>query len=86
LATTTLSRALADCLECLRDGETLEACLDRHPDYRESLRPLLQLARALERHQTEAAPSPEFVVNLKAKLRQEPSIDRKGGDKDRETS
>jgi hypothetical protein len=83
LATSTLSHALADCLESIREGESLEACLDKHPAHRENLRPLLQLARALERHQADPAPSPRFVIKLKSKLSQEPIKNRKGGDTDR---
>jgi hypothetical protein len=68
LATTTLSRALADCMECLREGESVEACLRRYPQQREKLRPLLELAQALRDHQPEVAPSPYFLTDLKSKL------------------
>ena len=68
LATTTLSHALADCMEFLREGESLEACLQRYPEYRERLRPLLEIAQALEDRQPEVAPSPYFLIELKSKL------------------
>ena len=68
LPTTTLSRALADYMEYLREGEPLEACLERYPEYRERLRPLLEIAQALEGGQPEVAPSPYFLIELKSKL------------------
>lgn len=68
MATTTLSRALADCMECLREGESVEACLKRYPEQREELRPLLKIAQALRDHQPEVAPSPYFLTDLKSKL------------------
>jgi hypothetical protein len=71
LATTTLSRALADCMEFLREGESMEACLERYPEYRERLRPLLEIAEALQGEQPEVAPSPHFLIELKSKLTRE---------------
>ena len=71
LATTTLSHALADCMEFLREGESLEACLQRYPKYRERLRPLLEIAQALEDRQSQVAPSPYFLNELKLKLTRE---------------
>lgn len=71
MATTTLSRALADCMEFLREGESLEACLQRYPEYRERLRPLLEVARALEARQPDPKPSLYFLVELKSKLTRE---------------
>ncbi len=68
LATTTLSHALADCMEFLREGKSLKACLQRYPEYRERLRPLLEIAQALEGRQPEVAPSPYFLTELKSKL------------------
>ena len=71
MATTTLSGALADCMEFLREGEPMEACLQRYPEYRERLRPLLEIAQALGDRQPEVAPSPYFLVELKSKLARE---------------
>ena len=68
LPTTTLSRALADYMEYLREGESMEACLERYPEYRERLWPLLEIAQALEGGQPEVAPSPYFFIELKSKL------------------
>jgi hypothetical protein len=58
-------------MEFLREGESLEACLQRYPEYRERLRPLLEIAQALEDRQPEMAPSPYFLNELKSKLARE---------------
>ena len=81
LATITLSHALADCLDALREGESLNACLNRYPEHRERLRPLLEVAETLHReeYQAEATPSPDFVGDLKSILTEEMSKNRKGG-------
>ncbi len=81
MAPITLSRALADCLDALREGESLKACLNRYPEHRERLRPLLEVAQTLHREerQEEATPSPHFVVKLKSILTEEMSNSRKGG-------
>ena len=81
MATITLSHALADCLDALREGESLKACLNRYPEHRERLRPLLEIAQTLHRqeYQEEAAPSPDFVVDLRSILTEEMSKNRKGG-------
>ncbi len=81
MANITLSHALADCLDALREGESLKACLDRYPEHRERLRPLLEVAQTLHReeYQEEARPSPDFVVDLKSILTEEMSKSRKGG-------
>ncbi len=81
MATITLSHALADCLDALREGESLKACLDRYPEHRERLRPLLEVAETVyrEEYQEEAAPSPYFVVDLKSILAEQMSKSRKGG-------
>ncbi len=81
MATITLSHALADCLDAMQDGESLNACLDRYPEHRERLRPLLEVAQTLHReeYREDAAPSPDFVVDLKSILTEEMSKNRKGG-------
>lgn len=81
MATITLSHALADCLDAMREGESLKACLNRYPEHREDLRPLLEVAQTLhrEKYQEEAAPSPDFVVSLRSILTEEMSKNRKGG-------
>ncbi len=81
MATITLSHALADCLDSIREGESLKACLNRYPEHRERLRPLLEVAQTLHREecQEEATPSPDFVVDLKSILTEEMSKSRKGG-------
>jgi len=58
-------------MELLREGEPLQACLERHPEHRERLRPLLEIAQALQGQQPEVAPSPHFLTELKSKLTRE---------------
>jgi len=65
-------------MELLREGESLEACLERYPEYRERLRPLLEIAQTLEGRQPEVAPSPYFLVELKSMLTREKNT--KGGE------
>ncbi len=81
MVTITLSHALADCLDAIREGESLKACLDRYPEHRERLRPLLEVAQTLHReeYQEEATPSPDFIGDLKSILTEEMSKNRKGG-------
>ncbi len=68
MAISSLSHALADCLEFLQEGESLEACLERYPEHRERLRPLLEVAQTLQVEQPEVAPSRHFLNELKSKL------------------
>ena len=81
LATITLSHALADCLDAIQEGESLKACLNRYPEHRERLRPLLEVAQTLyrEEYQEEATTSPYFVVDLKSILTEQMNKSRKGG-------
>jgi hypothetical protein len=58
-------------MEFLREGETLQACLERYPEYRERLRPLLEIAQTLQGQQPEVAPSLNFLTQLKSKLTRE---------------
>ncbi len=66
----TLSRALAECLEAIQeDVGSLEECLKRFPQHREELRPLLEVALALQTARKEKKrPSPMFVLGLKERL------------------
>ena len=80
MASTTLSHALVKCLEALEDGETLEHCVDKYPQYRESLRPLLKVALALRAAQPTGQPSPYFVIRLKEQLTRNQSRTAKGGE------
>ncbi len=80
MATITLSHALADCLDAMQEGESLEACLDRYPEHRERLGPLLEVAQTLHQEEyREATPSPDFVADLKSILTKQMSKNRKGG-------
>jgi len=58
-------------MELLREGESLEVCLERYPEHRERLRPLLEIAQALQGWQPDIAPSLYFLVELKSKLTRE---------------
>ena len=79
MATITLSHALADCLEFMRQGERLEECLDRYPQYRDRLRPLLEVAQALESCGPDPKPSAHFLANLEMTiLTTEPRSDPEG--------
>ncbi len=61
----------------------MEACLEKYPEHRETLAPLLAIAQSLQDHQAPAAPSPYFLVELKSKLTRESSKTRKGGEADK---
>ena len=78
LAPVSLSRALADCVEAIEGGEQLERCLERHPQYREHLRPLLEVAQTLRGNRPEAQPSPYFIIDLKERLTRTPGERPKG--------
>ena len=52
--------ALADCLEAMRGGVEMEACLAMFPEYRAELRPLLHIANLLKPLPPEIVPSPVF--------------------------
>ncbi len=58
----------------------MEACLDRYPEHREPLRPLLEVARVLMAHREAALPSPRFLIDLQSKLTKEASNYKKGGE------
>ena len=81
MATITLSHALADCLDSIQEGESLKACLNRYPEHREQLGPLLEIAQTLHReeYREKATPPPGFVVDLKSILAEEMSKNWKGG-------
>ncbi len=64
-----LTHALADCLDAVRDGEPLEASLNRYPPrLHDSLKPLLEVAQALSAAPARVQPSPSFVTQLRSKL------------------
>jgi hypothetical protein len=64
-------------MEFLREGESLETCLERFPEHRERLRPLLEIAQTLQSEQPEVAPSPHFLTELKSKLTGEQQYERR---------
>ena len=78
--TTTLSRALAECLDALAQGDqSLESCLERYPRYREELRSLLQVALALREARKAKQPPPTFIDDLKQRLIEARRKDLKDG-------
>ena len=62
-----LSLVLADCLDALDRGDTLEACLARHPQQRTELAELLMAAQHLHAAPN-ATPSPQFQRVARARL------------------
>jgi hypothetical protein len=67
--------ALADCLEAMRQGEDMEACLAMYPQYRAELRPLLQIASLLRPLPPEIAPSLLFKERTRVQILERPSQD-----------
>ena len=67
--------ALADCLEAMRQGEDMEACLAMYVQYRAQLRPLLQIASLLRPLPPEIAPSLMFKERTRVEILQRPSAD-----------
>ena len=66
----TLSCALAESLEAIQeDGRSMDESLMRFPQHREELRPLLEVALALQAARMEnKRPSPMYVLGLKERL------------------
>ena len=63
-------RALAECLEALRQGETeVQACLERYPAHRAELEALLEVARLIPSLPLSVAPSPPFRERTRRWLR-----------------
>ncbi|MFC2041161.1 FecR domain-containing protein, partial [Chloroflexota bacterium] len=73
---TDLANILDDCIEQIRNGQTIEACLAKYPDVREELEPLLDLSCSIRSLPT-IVPSNEFIrvskARLMARIAQEPS-------------
>ena len=68
---TTLSNiveALADCLEEIRRGGDLEACLQRYPQYRAELKAVLELAMLIKPLPQDVVPSRAFREATKARI------------------
>ena len=63
-------RALAECLEALRQGEAdVQACLERYPAHRAELEALLEVARLIPSLPISIAPSPPFREQTRRWLR-----------------
>jgi len=63
-----LELALDESLARLREGETLESCLQRYPQYREQLEPLLKVASGLSRMVAAQAPAEEAVARARTRF------------------
>jgi len=64
-----LEEALENCITLLeKREESMKSCLDRYPDLRESLEPLLRTALAIEEVLPEVSPSATFKKSLGVKL------------------
>lgn len=64
--------ALADCLEAMREGEELAACLEMYSQYRAELEPLLEIASLIRPLAPEVAPSPAFREQTRERLHKGP--------------
>lgn len=58
---------LDGCLERIKKGETIEACLSRYPEVRQQLEPMLRAALSLS-SLPRVQPSPEFVTSSSSRL------------------
>ncbi len=71
---TELNKILDDCIAQVRNGETIEAALDKYPNMREQIEPLLRTALSISSI-PKVKPSPEFVrmsaVRLMRLIRQQ---------------
>lgn len=56
---------LDECLAGLAEGESLEACLERHPHWRGELEPLLRTALALRQAYAQPAPAQEALARVR---------------------
>jgi hypothetical protein len=74
-----IENILDECLEGLRQGDSVEQCLARHPERAAELEPLLRVAKASQKASLSVEPRPEF----KARARNE--IRAQLGDKGRKT-
>jgi hypothetical protein len=75
---------LASCIDEVRAGRcTAEECLTRHPDLRDELQPLLEIAARMP--SAGVTPSPEFVQRTRNRLKDmvQPSMDAKPRSVDR---
>jgi len=60
-----IETVLDECLACLADGESLEACLARYPQFRGELEPLLRTALTLRKAYARPAPSQEALARVR---------------------
>jgi hypothetical protein len=63
-----LSRALADCLDALERGESLDEALERYPRYRNRLLELISVVEVLRESEPGAVPSRHAVEKMKRRV------------------
>lgn len=69
LKDSTLIRALDECLKALDRGEAdIEVLIDRYPQVKRDLRPLLEIASRLRERGAEPKPSPTYLLQLRRQL------------------
>ena len=61
-----IETALDECLACLECGGSLEACLERYPQLRGELEPLLRMALTLRKAYARPAPPQEALSRVRA--------------------
>jgi hypothetical protein len=60
---------LDECLERLRQGESVEQCLARYPEQAAELEPLLRVAMASQKASLAVEPRPEFKARARNEIR-----------------
>jgi len=60
-----LENILDECLERLRQGDSVEQCLARHPEQAAELEPLLRVAMATQKASLAVEPRPEFKARTR---------------------
>lgn len=75
-----LENALDQCLIRLAQGEDLEACLQRFPQQRDELEPLLRMAAAVRAARQPAQPSPQALARARVRFMAEAVVRREASD------
>jgi len=66
--------ALADCLETMRRGSDLEACLERYPEYSVQLQALLEVAALIRPLPDDVVPSRAFRESTRSRILEVESV------------
>ena len=69
MSSTDLQKALDDCLACLEQGDALDACLGRYPQYRARLEPLLATAQTLRARHLVLCPEEDSAALARIRTR-----------------